>query len=98
MKVLKKGRKQKGWSTEATCTGTGNGNGGCGARLLVEQADLFKTYRNCLHETDTFITFKCSACGVLTDLKEFSVPSHLHIAKSQSEWEALQRPPIEETP
>lgn len=40
MKVLRPGRKQKGWSTEAECTGLGNGGGGCGAKLLVEEDDV----------------------------------------------------------
>lgn len=68
MKILKPGRPQNGWSKECICTGAGNGMGGCGAVLLVEQTDLYKTYRHCREETDTFITFKCSACGVETDI------------------------------
>lgn len=75
MKVLEKGREQRGWATEARCTGSGNGGGGCGALLLVEQDNLFKTYSHALHETDEHITFRCSCCGVLTDLK--SVPSSI---------------------
>ncbi len=70
MKVLKPGRPQKGWSTEATCTGNGNGDGGCGAVLLVEQDDLFRTTRCCRDEVDYFTTFACPQCGVLTDLHE----------------------------
>ena len=27
MKVIKEGRKQKGWAREYTCTGSGNGGG-----------------------------------------------------------------------
>ncbi len=69
MKVLKKGRAQKGWATEAVCTGAGNGDGGCGAKLLVEKSDLYQTTRCCLHETDYFVTFRCPECGVETDLK-----------------------------
>lgn len=68
MKVIKKGRAQKGWAKEYACTGSGNGGGGCGAKLLVEEGDLFMTMRNCLHETDYFVTFECSECGVLTDI------------------------------
>jgi len=73
MKVLEKGTGQRGWATEATCTGSGNGMGGCGAKLLVEQGDLFKTYNHVYNETTTYITFRCVSCGVLTDLK--NVPS-----------------------
>lgn len=75
MKVLKPGSGQKGWSTEKTCTGTGNGGGGCGAVLLVEQPDLYKTFRHCRDEADTFVTFSCSECGVETDIT--NVPSNI---------------------
>lgn len=68
MKVLKKGTPQKGWAKEFTCTGSGNGGGGCKAKLLVEQDDVFRTYSHCRDETDTYNTFKCSECGVLTDI------------------------------
>ncbi len=68
MKVLKPGRAQKGWAKEFTCTGTGNGGGGCGALLLVEFGDLYKTYHSCMGETETFITFSCRCCNVETDI------------------------------
>lgn len=68
MKVLEPGRPQKGWSTEATCTGAGNGKGGCGAKLLVEQTDLFRTASHARDETTCYITFRCPECGVNTDL------------------------------
>lgn len=69
MKTLLPGRKQQGWSTEATCTGNGNGGGGCGARLLVEQTDLYLTRSHARDETETYATFTCHECGVETDLK-----------------------------
>ena len=81
MKILKPGREQKGWSVEVTCTGGGNGGGGCGAVLLVEQADLYKTYRNARDETDTFITFRCPSCRVETDLKD--VPYHVKVKEKR---------------
>jgi hypothetical protein len=73
MKVLKRGRGQKGWSTKATCTGTGNGGGGCGAQLLVEEADLFRTQRQSYGEEapELFATFTCCECGVLTDVENY---------------------------
>jgi hypothetical protein len=70
MKVLKKGRPQKGWSKEFLCTGDGNGGGGCGAKLLVEQADLYQTsHSDYGGDTDYFVTFCCPSCGVETDAK-----------------------------
>jgi len=82
MKVLKKGREQKGWTTKATCTGNGNGDGGCGAELLVEQGDLYQTSSSALGETTDYITFTCAACGVETDLADTDgtrsrVPAHV---------------------
>jgi hypothetical protein len=68
VKVIKKGRAQKGWAKEFTCTGRGNGDGGCGALLLVEQADVFQTSSSHYDgSTDYYNTFKC-VCGVLTDI------------------------------
>jgi len=78
MKVIKKGREQKGWAKRVKCTGKGNGGGGCGAILLVEQADLYETYSGHYDgSTDTYITFTCSGCGVETDLSWRDVPSSI---------------------
>ncbi len=74
MRVLKKGRVQKGWAEEYNCTGDGNGGGGCNALLLVEFKDVYKTFRHCYDETDTFYTFRCASCGVETDMKDYSGP------------------------
>lgn len=74
MKILSPGREQTGWAVEVECTGSGNGGGGCGALLLVEQADLYLTYRHCLYETDRFVTFTCAQCQVQTDLNEKQRP------------------------
>jgi hypothetical protein len=75
MNVLKKGRSQKGWAKEFSCTGNGNNGGGCGALLLVEEPDLFHTCK-CYVDggTDYFTTFQCCECGVLTDLPESETP------------------------
>ena len=70
MKVLKKGRPQKGWTKELFCTGNGNGGGGCGAKLLVEKDDLYQTSSSCRDETDYFVTYCCPDCGVETDTEE----------------------------
>lgn len=80
MKTLEKGRPQKGWAKEFTCTGKGNEDGGCGAKLLVEQGDLYRTQSSCRDETNRYYTFQCQECGVETDLPEseritFGVPT-----------------------
>lgn len=69
MKVLKKGRPQKGWSATFTCTGKGNGGGGCGAKLLVSEYDLYYTFRGYYDgSSDRYVTFTCPECGVATDV------------------------------
>lgn len=71
MKVIRPGREQKGWACELECTGAGNKGGGCGARLLVEQADVYQTHSGHYDgSTDHFNTFRCAACGVQTDIAE----------------------------
>lgn len=67
MKVLEKGTPRE-WSTEAVCTGEGNGGFGCGAKLLVERTDLYKTYKYSREDVTQFITFRCSECKKETDL------------------------------
>lgn len=74
MKVLEKGRPQVGWSGEFVCTGCGNGGGGCGAKLLVEGGDVFRTESTCRDETDFFSTFVCEACGTATDIERGKGP------------------------
>jgi hypothetical protein len=76
MKVIKKGREQKGWSKEYKCTGKGNDGGGCGAMLLVSDNDIYMTSQSdYTGDTDYFTTFKCPCCGVETDME--SVPEHI---------------------
>jgi len=90
MKVLKKGTGQKGWAKEFVCTGSGNGNGGCGAKLLVEIADIFKTESHARDETTIYLTFKCPECGTLTDIPTGQWPSDTYKIPSQRAWEAKQ--------
>lgn len=84
MKLLREGRCQNGWAKEYKCTGHGNNNGGCGAVLLVDETDLFRTFRCCIDETEEFTTFKCPQCGVLTDIKEYHKTREL---PSKADWE-----------
>lgn len=87
MKVLKPGRKQKGWAKEFQCSGAGNGLGGCQAVLLVEQGDVFQTSKSLMgRDTDYFQTFKCCECGVLTDIQE-SLPFTI---TTKEEWDKAQ--------
>ncbi len=80
MKVLKKGRPQKDWAAKFVCTGKGNDGGGCGAKLLVEQADLFKQYSQIRDETTTYLSFLCCECGVKTD---FGLMNHASLVLFQ---------------
>jgi hypothetical protein len=85
MKLLKKGRDENGWSVEASCSGEGNEGGGCGALLLVEQADLFRTSSSARDETTYYTTFRCPECHVMTDIKD--VPRHVTSnMKTKHEW------------
>jgi hypothetical protein len=87
MKVIKPGRTQTGWSMRKKCTGGGNGEGGCGALLLVEQADVFRTESHARDETTRYATFECPCCGVLTDFDSSEVPAWLFDRlKKQKEW------------
>lgn len=77
MKILSPGTNKE-WSRECECTGIGNGVGGCGARLLVEADDLYRTsflYRD--GSVDTCITFCCPQCGTQTDIDKSYVPTHV---------------------
>jgi hypothetical protein len=92
MEVLKPGRKQKGWATEVECTGVGNGYGGCGALLLVDQSDLYKTFSSHYDgSNETYVTFTCAACGVETDLE--SVPSGIRSQLLSKQQFLAQRSP-----
>lgn len=78
MKVIKPGKHQK-WTMEVTCTGTGNGGGGCGAKLLLEEGDLFHTYRSFYDgSNETYTTFRCCNCKCCTDI-DASIPPHVTI-------------------
>lgn len=78
MKVLKKGREQKGWAKEYECTGNGNGGGGCGAILLVNEGDVYQTSRGYYDgSTDYYWTFQCCECHVETDMPPGEVPARV---------------------
>lgn len=76
MRVISKGRKQEGWAHRGVCTGAGNGGGGCGAELMVEQADAYQTRTHNRDELTAYATFMCIACGVETD--DPTMPSKAH--------------------
>lgn len=95
MKVLKKGRPQKGWSAKAECTGNGNEGGGCGAQLLVEQDDLYRTESHARDEVTNYFTFTCADCGVETDLLSGNNvgaprPPHNVVIPSRAAWKRKQ--------
>lgn len=74
MKVLIKKIKPK-WSMEVRCTGAGNGLTGCGAKLEVEEDDLYITEsEHYWGETDYFYTFRCPLCNEETDISSNYIP------------------------
>ena len=73
MRVLKKGRKQRGWAIEMLCSGNGHGGGGCGATLLVEEDDIYETGSGG-DGPDYARTFVCPECRVETNLPSEAVP------------------------
>ncbi len=75
MRIIKKGRAQKGWAKEFECTGAGNTGGGCGAVLLVEMADLFMTESHARDETTCYVTFECPSCMTWTDVPDKDRPT-----------------------
>ncbi|MBI4434955.1 hypothetical protein HY635_04065 [Candidatus Uhrbacteria bacterium] len=98
MKVIKKGRPQKGWTKELKCTGEGNGDGGCGAKLLVEEGDLFRTESHALNETDYYITFRCPNCNALTDIDDRVGNISAHELPHYSAWRKRRRRSAAPTP
>lgn len=91
MKLIKPGQGQVGWSHEFKCSGKGNGDGGCGAFLLVELPDLFRTFRSFCGETETYVTFQCSECQTHTDLPGFMYPPKIAALPTLAEWATKQR-------
>jgi hypothetical protein len=87
MKVIKKGRPQKGWAAQFTCTGESDTGGGCGAVLLVEQDDIYTFMTGgsyCENADETNYAFTCSECGVETVVK-----SNRHGWKKPKDWPNL---------
>jgi hypothetical protein len=74
MKVIQKGRKQRGWAMEFSCIG--DLKGGCGAKLLVEEDDIYETGIG--GDGDDFCrTFRCPECGVETHLPAAGIPTSI---------------------
>lgn len=91
MKIIKKGRKQKGWSKEFACTGKGYGNGGCGAILLVSKFDLYEVRSyDYTGDYSTHAVFTCPCCLVETivDVPSsilYNLPSKTHFLEKKHE-------------
>lgn len=76
MQVLSKGTVLD-WSVETLCTGFGYSGDGCGAKLLVERSDLYKTHAPSLGDDhgSEFVSFVCPVCGVETQVESRTVPA-----------------------
>lgn len=73
MKILEKG---KPWQMEVICSGQGNNNHGCGAKLLIEKEDLYRTTSYCRDESTDYITFRCPVCNCETDVYDIPFMPH----------------------
>ncbi len=86
MKIITPGRDQRGWARELICTG--DKDSGCGAKLLVEEADLFEERHADVTNTTHFI---CAHCG-----QENTVPKTVKIPwllPTREVWEKIQQDP-----
>ena len=73
--IAKKDSKETmkaGWMKGFKCSGDGNGGNGCGAPLLVSQADFYRKPTSLREREATGyikkMTFCCPLCGVETDV------------------------------
>lgn len=74
MKIIKESKK---WSKKIRCTSKGNGDDGCGAILLIEARDLYRTYDCDYNGPDSiYNTFTCPCCKALNDV---CVPSYVKV-------------------
>lgn len=80
-----------GWPRELECTADGNGNRGCGATVLIREADLFQTSAPCQGYTDYFVTYACPRCGRLTDTDEYRPGPHALPRRSERAVRAAPR-------
>lgn len=89
MKVIKKGTGQKGWAKELVCRGYRRNNDGCGAVLLVEQADLFKVYLDgdWTEAGPPSPAFKCPECGQCTDVPAKEYAGSVRDLPAKRDWE-----------
>jgi len=77
MKIIKQGEK-KAWGIELVCTGAGNDRSGgtCGATLMVEENDIFRTSSGSYDgSSEYYYTFECPVCKSWTDIKDINLPS-----------------------
>ena len=90
MKVIRRGRTQKGWAREEKCTGIGYGEGGCGAELLVEEEDMYlHKYSDGEGGTESCISFKCCECGVWSEMKKVPSAIFTRIRESGRNYQAV---------
>jgi hypothetical protein len=98
MKVLKKGTPQKGWAKKYDCSGNGNRGGGCGAKLLVEQNDVFRTASHHYDgSNEAYNTFRCPECGVWTDIPMGDVGFDVRLLDPQRDGKKSGAPLIPES-
>lgn len=85
MKVLTQPPTEENWSIKYFCNGFGHGDVGCGAKLKIYREDL--RYRPPAEDQEQAVTFKCIACGQLTDIGwEYFPPNHKELKPYKRKW------------
>lgn len=81
MKVIEPGTGRKRWEKEFTCTGMGFTNDGCGAKLLVEEVDLYQVNLGSSgmdESPDEYcFAFICPECGAESRVDSVLLPQHV---------------------
>ena len=93
MKVLKKGTQSPDFSVEVTCKGNRISNSGCGALLLVEQADIYLAeYGSGMDDyTEVLYVFTCPECGKENALDKAKQPDGRLDFPTKRAWKIHQR-------
>jgi hypothetical protein len=71
MQVLEKSQPKNQWTETVTCTGVPNVRQGCGAKLIINEDDLFRIEIGNAGFQHYIAQFQCPECGVRTDFDDY---------------------------